>query len=146
VLALGVSGIFGFAALMTGVILACYFDAFRAWARGDREAGAPIDRSRETVFASATKAAKSSRTVALGSVTLHHKQPFRLNHLLEAYGSSFAHTADGLQADLPEEALQIALGTEAAADRQTALPDSSRRTATSTLAGASQRRVPSSSA
>jgi hypothetical protein len=50
VLAFGVSGIFGLAALMTHVILACYFDTFRAWGRGDHEAGAPINRSRETGF------------------------------------------------------------------------------------------------
>jgi hypothetical protein len=60
-------------------------------------------------------------TIALGGVTLHVKQPFRLTQLLELYGTSFSLTQDGLEADLPEEALQIALGTEAeaAADRFT---------------------------
>jgi len=60
-------------------------------------------------------------TVALGRVALHHKQPFRLDQLLEAYGSVFSLTKAGLEADLPEEALQIALGTEAetATDRFT---------------------------
>jgi hypothetical protein len=52
---------------------------------------------------------------ALGNVTLHHKQSFTLARLISVYGSSFALQGALLTADLQEEALQVALGTEAEA-------------------------------
>jgi hypothetical protein len=57
--------------------------------------------------------------LALGTVTLHHKQSFALEQLLSLYAGSFSLQAGVLSADLHEETLQIALGTEAeaAADR-----------------------------
>jgi hypothetical protein len=53
--------------------------------------------------------------LALGNVTLHHTQPFGLEQLLGLYGDSFALEGDTLTAELPEDVLHIALGTEAEA-------------------------------
>jgi hypothetical protein len=53
--------------------------------------------------------------LALGNVTIHHRQPFALEQLLAVYGGAFTAHGAGLSADLPEETLQIALGTEAEA-------------------------------
>jgi hypothetical protein len=57
--------------------------------------------------------------LAVGAVTIHGPRAVPLQQLIGIYGSSFSSHGGSLLADLPEEALQIAIGmeAEAAADR-----------------------------
>jgi hypothetical protein len=53
--------------------------------------------------------------LSLGSVTLHQSQPFDVAQLMAVYGTSFSTQGTALVAEIHEQALQLALGTEAEA-------------------------------